>query len=79
MRKLLIVLVFMLGGNLAFSNNSQFEATTSEIAGICTVTITEYYSDGTTKSYNYTFETSTKKDCDTAGKVLLAHHQNMQE
>jgi hypothetical protein len=47
-----------------------------ETVGICTVTITEYNSDGTTNTHTYQYETSTAQDCfNSAQAVIAAHNQ----
>lgn len=85
MKNVFFALAFMLIGTFAFAGNNNdviqttdFNIETIEIMGICTVTITEYNSDGTTNSWSYEFETSTAQDCFNAGRAIVAHHMNMQ-
>ena len=71
MRKLFFMLAFMLVTMFTFASNSNYMLVEAEDAGICTVTITQLNSDGTTNTWIYRFETSTEQDCQNAGQVIF--------
>ena len=76
MKNLFFALAFMLMGTFAFAENTNYDVDVLESMGICTVTITEQNSDGTTNTYTYQFETSTAQGCQNAGQAILQAHIN---
>jgi len=76
MKNLFFALAFMLVGTFAFANtfdNVPFN-NIDEDFGICTVTIVEQNSDGTTSTYTYQYETSTAQDCYNSAQMVIAAH-----